>query len=144
MRVFLRLRQLGDDAGRVGRGERRLGLGLLPELVGLVMGLERAVGVRELGEHLPVGIGDVGAALELALDDQPERRALDAADREEVGAEAAGRERDGAGQRRAPDQVDLAAGLGGVGEVVGELVELVEGALDLVLGQRRVAGALTG
>ena len=86
----------------------------------------------------------MGAALELALDDQPEGRALHPADGEEVGAEAARRERDGAGQRRAPDQVDLAAGLRGVGEVVGELVELAEGALDLVLGQRRVAGALDG
>ena len=98
----------------------------------------------ELREHLPVRLGDVGAALELALDDQAERRALDAADGEEVGAEAAGRERDGAGQGRAPDQVDLAAGLRGVGERVGELVEAGEGALDLVLGQRRVAGAQHG
>ena len=140
--MFLRLRQLGDDTGRVGRGERGLGLGLLPELVGLVVGLEGPVGVRELGEHLPVGNRDVGAALELALDDEAEGRALDAADGEEVGAETAGGERDGAGQGRAPDQVDLAAGLSGVGEVVGEGVEVVEGALDLVLGQRRVAGPL--
>ena len=116
----------------------------VPELVGRVVGLERAVGVGELREQLPVGLRDVGAALELALDDQRQGRALDAADREEVGAEAAGRERDRAGQRRAPDQVDVLARGAGVGEVVGELVEVREGALDLVLGQRRVAGALDG
>ena len=84
----------------------------------------------------------MGAALELALDDQRQGRALDAADREEVGAEAARRERDRASERRTPDQVDVLAGGAGVGQRIGELVELAEGALDLVLGQRRVAGAL--
>ncbi len=103
--------------------------------------LEGAVRVDELGVDLPEGLGDVGAALELALDDQAEGRALHAADGEEVGAEAAGREGDGAGQGRAPDEVDLLPHLGGVGERVGEVVELVEGTLDLVLGERRVAGA---
>ena len=90
-------------------GERGLGLRLLPELVGRVVGLEGPVGVREVGEELPEGLGHVGAALELALDDQRQRRALDATDGEEVGAEAAAGERDGAGQRRAPDQVDVLA-----------------------------------
>ena len=107
-----------------------------------MVGLEAAVGVLELGEQFPEGFGDVGAALHLALDDQAQGRALHAADREEVGAEAAGGERDGAGQGRAPEQVDVLAGGAGVGERVGELVELAEGALDLLLGQRRVAGAL--
>ena len=93
-------------------------------------------------EHLPVGLRHVGAALELALDDDRQGRALHAADGEEVGAEAAGRERDGAGQRRAPDQVDVLARLAGAGERLGELVEVGEGALDLLLGERRVAGAL--
>ena len=51
-------------------------------------------------------------------------------------------EGDGAGQRRAPEQVDVLAGGAGVGERVGEFVEVREGALDLFLGQRRVAGAL--
>ncbi len=50
------------------------------------------------------------------------------------------RERDRAGQGRAPEQVDVLAGGAGVGQRVGELVELVEGALDLFFGQRRVAG----
>ncbi len=91
---------------------------LVPELVDAVVGLKGPVGVREVGEELPEGLRHMGAALELALDDQRQRRALDAADGEEVGAEAAAGERDGAGQRRAPDQVDVLARRAGVGEVV--------------------------
>ena len=98
----------------------------------------------EGGDDLPERLGHVGAALQLALDDQAQGRALDAADREEVGSEAARGARDGAGQRRAPDQVDVLARGAGLREVHGERVEVVEGALDLVLGQRRVAGALDG
>jgi hypothetical protein len=118
------------------------GLGFLPEFVDRVVGLEGPVGMLELGEQLPERFGDVGAALHLALDDQAQGRRLDAADREEVGAEAAAGQRDGAGQGRAPEQVDVLAGGAGVGERVGERVELVEGAVDLFLGQGRVAGAL--
>ena len=130
-----------DHARALGARERGVGLGLLPELVGGVMGLERSVGVGEVREQLPERLRHVGAALELALDDQRQRRALDPADGEEVGAEPAARERDRAGQRRAPDQVDVLARGAGVGEVVRELVEVREGALDLLLGQRRVTGA---
>jgi hypothetical protein len=107
-----------------------------------VVGLERAIGMLKAGEELPVGLRDVGAALELALDDQGQGRALDAADREEVRAEPSRRQRDGPGQRRAPDQVDVLAGGAGVGEIEREVVELGERALDLILGQRRVAGAV--
>ena len=99
-------------------------------------------GWREGGGHLPEGHGLVGAALELALDDQAEGRALHAADREEVGAEAPGGHRDRPGQRGAPDQVHVLARGAGVGQRHRELVEVVEGPLDLVLGQGRVAGAL--
>ena len=123
--------------GARGAGERRLGLLALPELVRGVMGLEGAVGVAELCEELPVRLGDASAALQLALDDERQRGALHAADREEVGAEAARRQRDGAGQRGAPDEVDVLARGAGVGEVVGELVEFAEGALDLVRRQCR-------
>ena len=129
-------------AGAGGAGERRVGLRFLPEFVDRVVGLEAAVGVLELGEQFPERFRDVGAAFHLALDDQAQGRALHAADREEVGAEAAAGEGDGAGQGRAPEQVDVLAGGAGVGERVGERVELVEGAVDLLFGQRRVAGAL--
>ena len=140
-RVLARRDRL-DRAGAGGAGEGAVGLRLLPEFVGRVVGLEAAVRVLELGEQFPEGFGDVGAALHLALDDQAQGGALHAADREEVRAEAAAGERDRAGQRRPPEQVDVLAGGAGVGQRVGELVELVEGALDLLLGQRRVAGAL--
>ena len=56
--------------------------------------------------------------------------------KQQVGGETA-RVRDGA-----PDQIDVLTGGSGVGELVGEVVELGEGALDLVLGQRGVASAL--
>ena len=90
LRVFFRAVDLLDRAGGLGVGDRCLGLLLLPELVGRVLGDEVAVGMREGGRHLPEGHGLVGAALELALDDQAERRALHAADREEVGSRSAG------------------------------------------------------
>ena len=99
-------------------------------------------GWPKLGGDLPEGLRLVGAALELALHDQAERRALDAADGEEVGAEAPGGHRDGAGERGAPDQVDVLARGAGIGERHRELVEVVEGSLDLVLGERGVARAL--
>ena len=141
-RVFAPRRHVLDQAGARGALHRGVGLRSLPELVGLVVGLEGTVRMGELGEHLPVRLRHVRAPLELALDDQRQGRALDAADGEEVGAEAAGRKRHRAGQGGAPDQVDVLARRARVGEVVGELVELREGALDLVLGQRRVARPL--
>ena len=140
-RVPLRAHLL-DDPRALGPREGGLGLLLLPELVRRVVGLERAVGMSEAREELPVGLRDVGTALQLSLDDQGEGRALHPADREKVRAEAARGKRYRAGQRRAPDQVDVLAGGAGVGEVVGELVELRERALDLGLGERGVARAL--
>ena len=140
--MFLRAVTALTVPGAAGPGEGGVGLLPLPELVDRVVGLEAAVGVLELGEQFPERFGDVGAALHLALDDQAQGRALDAADREEVGAEAADGQRDRAGQGRAPEQVDVLAGGAGVGERVGERVELAEGAFDLLFGQGRVAGAL--
>ena len=133
-------RDLLHHSGARSRRQRCVGLGAIPELVGRVVGLERAVGVGELRQQLPIWLRHVGAALELALDDQRQGRALHAANGEEVGSEAAGRERHRAGQGRAPDQVDVLARGTGVGEVVREPVEVREGALDLVLGQGGIAG----
>ena len=103
-----------------------LRLRLLPELVHLVVCGELAVGMLERGEHLPVGLGDVRAPLELALDDDRERRALHAADGQELRAEAAGRERHETRQRRAPDQVDVLARLTGARQRLGQLDEVGE------------------
>ena len=82
------------------------------------------------------------APLELALDDDRKRRALHATDRQELRAEAAGRERHEARQRRAPDQIDVLACLTGAGQRLGQLDEVGERLLDLLLGECRVAGAL--
>ena len=128
------------DHARADRAlERRVGLGLVPELVGGVMGLEAvAGGMLELGEELPEWLGDMGSTLELPLDDQAEGRALDPPDREEGGAVGLGDQRDRPGEGGAPDQVDVLTGTGCVGQRVGELVEVGEGAFDLFLGQGRV------
>ena len=88
------------------------------------------------------GTGSCARRSSSRCDDQAEGRALHAADREEVGAEAAGGHRDRARQRGAPDQVHVLTRGAGVGQRHRELVELVEGALDLVLGEGGVAGAL--
>ena len=117
---------------------------LLPELVGGVLGDEAAVRMGEVGRDLPERHWLVGAPLELALHDQSESRALDAADREEVGAEAPGGHRDRPRQRRPPDQIHVLPGGAGEGQRHRELVEVIEGPLDLVLGERGVAGALHG
>jgi hypothetical protein len=49
-----------------------------------VVGDERSVRVIELGEHLPVGLCDVRAPLELALDDDRESGALHTAHGQEL------------------------------------------------------------
>ncbi len=140
-RVALRLDRL-DDA-RAGRaGERSLRLGLVPELVHLVVRRELAVGMLERGEHLPVGLRDVRAALQLALHHDRQGRALHTADGQELRPQATGRERNETSQRRAPDQVDVLARLAGASQRLGQLDEVGERVLDLLLGQRRVLGAL--
>ena len=52
-RVRLRASTSLTTPGALGAGERRVGLGLLPELVGRVVGLEGAVGVLELARTPP-------------------------------------------------------------------------------------------
>ena len=139
LRVFFRAVTALTTPGPAGPGERLVGFRFLPEFVDGVVRLEGPVGVLELGEQFPERFRDVGAALHLALDDQAQGRALHAADGEEVGAEAAGRERDRAGQRRPPEQVDVLARGAGVGQRVAQVVEVVEGAQKFLFGRRRVA-----
>ena len=140
-RVALRLDGL-HDAGAGRAGERCLRLGLLPELVHLVVRRELAVGMLERGEHLPVRLRDVRAPLQLALHHDCQRRALHTADGQELRPETAGRERHETRQRRAPDQVDVLARLTGASQRLGQLDEVGERMVDLLLGQRRVLGAL--
>src|SRR5207244_2448562 len=113
-----------DGSGALGVGDGGLRLLLLPELVGGVLGCEVAVRMREGRGDLPERLGLVGAALELALDDQTEGRALHPSHREEVRAETPGGGGDRPGQRRSPDQVHVLTGRTGVGERIGELVEV--------------------
>ena len=85
------------------------------------------------------GHGDEGAALELAVDDQTQRRRLHAADRQVVGAVAVGGQRHEAREDGAPDQVDVLTGVGRLGEVEVDRRRLGERRLDLFGGERRVA-----
>ena len=101
-----------------------------------------AVGMLERGEHLPEGLGDVCAPLQLALHDDRESRALHAADRQELRAEATGGERHEARQRRAPDQVDVLSRFAGAGQRLRKLHEVGERVVDLLLREGRVTGAL--
>src|SRR2546428_611090 len=96
---------------------------------------ELAVGMLEGREDLPVRLRHVGAALELALDDDRERRALHPPDRQELRAEPTGRERYETRERRAPDQVDVLARLARFRERLRQLDEVGERILDLLLRQ---------
>ena len=83
--------------------------------------------------QLPVRFGDEGAPLAFAVRYQDQGRRLDAADREEGAAVAFRGAGDPAGQGGAPDQVYVLPRLAGVGQVVGDFKQLVEGASDLAL-----------
>ena len=128
--------------GDVVLGKCGLGLLLLPELVHLVVRGEHPVGMLERGPHFPEGLGHVRAPLQLALDDDRKRRALHAADGQELRAEAAGRERHEPRQRRAPDQVDVLARLTGAGQRLRQLDEVGERLVDLLLREGGVPRAL--
>ena len=77
----------------------------------------------------------------LALDHQGKRRRLHAAGRANVAKAAELGERQVTREHRAPDKVDVLTALAGVGQVLVERDEIIEGVRDLGLGKRRVLGA---
>ena len=91
--------------------------------------------------NLPIVLGHKRHALALALDHQGERRRLHAAGRAHVAKTAELGERQVAREHRAPDEVDMLAALAGVGQVLVERDEVIEGLRDLGLGKRRILGA---
>ena len=93
---------------------------------------------------LPVVFGHEGHALALALHHQGERRRLHAAGGAHVAEAAELGEREVACQNRAPDEVDILAGLAGVGQVLVELHEVVERFGDLALDERRITCSAHG
>src|SRR5215203_6790482 len=114
---------------------------LIPEALGLVADGE-GVAVLEVYLELPVGIGDEGAAFAFAFRYKDQGWGLDASHRQERAAVTFRGAGDPAGQGGAPDQVYILPRLAGVGQVVGNLQQLVEGASDLPWRKRRKAGAL--
>ena len=146
----LLLARLAGDVHDRARGgpihmRERRGRGLVVgKARGLVADLEALVLRGALGRgkalDLPVILGFERHALALALDHQGERRGLHTAGGAHVAKAAEFGEREIAREHRAPDEVDMLAALAGVGQVLVERHEVIEGRGDLGLGERRVLG----
>jgi len=111
-----------DDrlVGRVERLREDLRDVAVPDALGLVALVVQvevarlegvAAGLGQVPVQLPVRFGIERFDLSLAVDDQLERRSLHPAHGDEVLAELAGGQREEAGERRAPRQVDHLPGL---------------------------------
>ncbi len=123
----------------------RLGSILVGKACRLVRNLKAVVlGSTLRGTHtadLPIVLGHKRHALALALDHQGKRRRLYAAGGAHVAKAAELGERQIAREHRAPDKVDVLAALAGVGQILVERDEIIEGLRDLGLGKRRILGA---
>ena len=137
----------GDGCRRdaVNMVVRRLGSILVGKACRLVRNLKAVVlGSTLCGAHaadLPIVLGHKRHALALALDHQGERRRLHAAGGAHVAKAAELGERQVAREHRAPNEVDVLATLAGVGQILVERDEIIEGLRDLGLGKRRILGA---
>ena len=124
---------------------RRLGSILVGKTCRLVRNLKAVIlGSALRGAHaadLPIVLGHKRHALALALDHQGKRRCLHATGGAHVAKAAKLGERQIAREHRAPDKVDVLTALAGVGQVLVEGDEIIEGVRDLSLGKRRVLGA---
>ena len=126
-------------------GVRGVGGVLVPEAGRGVADLEGfLLAVAGLARDHPVVLGLEGHALALALDHEGERRRLHAAGGAGVAkAREAGRG-EVAREDGAPDEVDVLTALAGVGQVLVKLDQVVEGVVDLGLGEGGVARAGDG
>ena len=124
---------------------RRLSSILVGKARRLVRNLKAVVlGSTLCGAHaadLPIVLGHKRHALALALDHQGKRRRLHTAGRAHVTKAAKLGERQVARQHRTPNEVDVLAALAGVGQILVERDEIIEGLRDLGLGKRRILGA---
>jgi len=144
-----------DDrlVGRVERLREDLRDVAVPDALGLVALVVQvevarlegvAAGLGQVPVQLPVRFGIERFDLSLAVDDQLERRSLHPAHGDEVLAELAGGQREEAGERRAPRQVDHLPGLPGGGQIEVELVGVRERLVYLVVGDRGEPDAVDG
>ena len=135
----------GRRRDAVDMAVRRLGSILVGKTRRLVRDLKAVVlGSALRGTHaanLPIVLGHKRHALALALNHQGERRRLHAAGRAHVTKATELGERQIAREHRAPDEVDVLTALAGVGQILVERDEVIEGLRDLGLGKRRVLGA---
>ena len=135
----------GCRRGAVNVAVRRLGSVFVGKTRRLVRNLKAIVlGSTLRGAHtadLPIVLGHKRHALALALDHQGERRRLHATGGAHVAKTAKLGERQIAREHRAPDEIDVLTALAGVGQVLVERDEVIEGMRDLGLGKRRVLGA---
>ena len=137
----------GDGCRRnaVDMAVRRLGSIFVGKARRLVSDLKAIIlGSTLRGAHaanLPIVLGHKRHALALALNHQGERRCLHAAGRTHVAKAAKLGERQVAREHRAPNEVDVLTALAGVGKILVERDEIIEGLRDLGLGKRRVLGA---
>ena len=140
--------------GHRGNGRRRSAVDVAVRHLGSIFVGKTRRFVRDLkaivlgsalrGTHaanLPIVLGHKRHALALALDHQGERRRLHAAGGAHVAKAAELGERQIAREHRTPDKVDVLTALAGVGQVLVERDEIIEGVRDLGLGKRRVLGA---
>ena len=137
----------GDGCRRnaVNMAVRRLGSILVGKARRLVRNLKAVVlGSTLRGAHaadLPIVLGHKRHALALALNHQGERRRLHTAGGTHVAKAAKLGERQVAREHRAPNEVDVLTALAGVGQVLVERDEVIEGLRNLGLGKRRILGA---
>ena len=137
----------GDGCRRnaVNMAVRRLSSILVGKARRLVRNLKAVVlGGTLRGAHaadLPIVLGHKRHAFALALDHQGKRRRLHATGRAHVTKAAKLGERQVAREHRTPNEVDVLAALAGVGQILVERDEIIEGLRDLGLGKRRILGA---
>ena len=135
------------------RGRNRLHDGLSRSLVleasGAVQRLERTfpvtgsrtacgIGIEGALDH-PVILGNEGHALALALNDEGQRRGLNATGRTHVAVAGELHERQIARQHGAPDKVDVLTRCAGLSQAVVHAHQVLEGVGDLSLRKRGVA-----
>ena len=137
----------GDGCRRdaVNMAVRRLSSILVGKACRLVRNLKAVILGSALrsthAANLPIVLGHKRHALALALDHQGKRRRLHAAGRAHVTKAAKLGERQVTREHRTPNEVDVLAALAGVGQILVERDEIIEGLRDLGLGKRRVLGA---
>ena len=91
--------------------------------------------------NLPIVLGHKRHTLALALDHQGKRWRLHTTGGTHVAKAAKLGERQVAREHRTPNEVDVLAALAGVGQILVERDEIIEGLRDLGLGKRRILGA---